>query len=85
MLANRASARKSRARKQERIIKLRTEHEELLQIREDVSVQLTEIDIEETELQAEITAMEIRRDEPLSQNHANIVTSHEEGRAPKSG
>ena len=50
-------------------------NEELLQIRKDVSVQLTEIDLEEIELQAEITAMEIRREELLSHNHTNIVTS----------
>ena len=60
-------------------IQLRTEHDELQQIREDVTVQLTEIDIEEFELRAEIAAMEMQRDELQSQNHANNVTQQ----APK--
>jgi hypothetical protein len=46
----------------------------LQQIREDVTVQLMEIDIEEFELRAEIAAMEMQRDELQSQNHANNVT-----------
>ena len=80
VIANRASAQKLKAKRQERL-----EHEELLHIRKNVSVELTEVDLEAIELRAEIKAMEKRREEFQSHNHAINVTIQEERNAPKSG
>ena len=71
----RASAWKLKAKKQEWLNKLRAEHKEVLRIRKDVAVEVTEVNVEAIELQAMM--MEKSREEFWSQfnkNHATIVT-----------
>ena len=76
MAANRASARKSKQKKQERLNQLRAEHESLLRIHADVSMEAFGVDMKTKEIQTQLTIMKERREELQTHlNHANIVTS----------
>ena len=56
--ANRASAKKSRQKKQERLNQLDAEHKWLLRIHADVSMEASLVDMKKKEIQTQVTIME---------------------------